>query len=65
MPITITIDESPEGELELDLVARNQPDPAHLQIATMLFTELHNHLRAHKGGPDCNPGRKSDDPRQH
>ena len=60
MPITITIDESPEGELELDLVARNQPDPAHLQIATMLFTELHIHLQAH-----CNPGSPSDDPRHH
>ena len=59
MPITITIDESPDGDLELDLVARNTPDPAMLQIATILLAELHAHLHAHKDCPECNPSDNS------
>lgn len=55
MAITITIDESPEGELELDLLVRHHPDPAMVQIASALLTELANHIQAHKECPDCNP----------
>ena len=60
MPITITIDKSPDGELEMDLEARDTPDPAHLQIATMLFAELHQHL-----SPGCFASRPGRDPIEH
>ena len=64
MPITITIDKSPDGELKLDLEARNHPDPAQLQIATILLAELHLHLQNHKDCPDCSPS-TNDEPRKH
>ena len=51
MPITIRIDRSPSGALELDLEARDTPDPGDLQIATMLITELHRHLQVRKDCP--------------
>mgnify|MGYP001812694437 CR=1 FL=1 len=52
MPITITIDKTPDGELELDLTARDSPEPGMLQIATALLTELLIHLRAHEDSPE-------------